>query len=57
MEAKMAAVNKKLKHIILQQVNVISLLLLQKLATIEKNVDYMENLKFSSQFEISSRFS
>ena len=31
----MAAVNKKLKYIILQQVNVISLLLLQMLAAIE----------------------
>ena len=34
-EAKMAAVNKKLKCIILQQVNVVSLLLLQMPATIE----------------------
>ena len=34
-EARMGAVNKTLKCIILQQVNVISLLLLQMLATIE----------------------
>ena len=34
-KTKMAAVNRKLKFVILQQVNVISLLLLQILAAIE----------------------
>ena len=34
-KAKMSAVNKKLKCVILQQINVISLLLLQMLAAIE----------------------
>lgn len=34
-EAKMAAVNKKLKFVILQKINVISLQLLQILADIE----------------------
>ena len=48
-KGKMAAVNKKLKFVIHQQVNVISLLLLQILAAIVNQYSRMRSLHMNCQ--------
>ena len=54
-KTKMAAVNKKLKFVILQQVNVMSLLLLQILAAIE-NYQYSRMRILHIDCEILGKF-